>query len=134
MAPESAEARLLGRQGAIIYLRKVLLGCYFFINNFLWAQMCPQAMASPWATPASSMAQLQLQSLGLPLGARDQAISTASTLICPVSQKAVWSAAPALAWPLSPSDTMGDRMCVASGQEPQCGRSLFGVLSPPHGS
>jgi hypothetical protein len=35
------------RQGVIIYPHKVFHGCYFFINNFLWAPSCPRAMASP---------------------------------------------------------------------------------------
>lgn len=34
------------RQGVIIYPHRVLSG-YIFINSFLWARRCPQAMASP---------------------------------------------------------------------------------------
>lgn len=64
---EVLRPRCRRRQGVIIYPHKVLRGCYFFINNFLWLRGAHSHGITSSASPAHSETQLQLQSLGFSL-------------------------------------------------------------------
>lgn len=88
-----------GRQGVIIYPHKVLRGGYFLINNFLWAQRCPRpryhliGCSHPLRGPAVASKAGPLFGCG---GIRQ--LAPASSLLCSVSQRVAWSAAP-FCWP-----------------------------------
>lgn len=82
-----------GRQGVIIYPHKVLRGCYFFINNFLWAQRCPQPrhLLIGCFHPLHGPAAASKAGSFFGCGGIGQ-LAPASSLLCPVSQRDAWSA------------------------------------------
>lgn len=89
----------LGRQSVITYPHKERGSCDFFINNFLWAQRCPQTQYHPIGLshllcgPAAASKPGPFFGCG---GTRQLAL--ASSLLYPLSQRDAWSAAP-FCWP-----------------------------------
>lgn len=92
---EVLRPRCRRRQGVIIYPHKVLRGCYFFINNFLWAQRCPQPRHHliSLSRPLRDSAAASKPGLFFACGGTRQ-LAPASCLFCPVSQRRAGSAAP----------------------------------------
>lgn len=102
-----------GRQVVITYPYKVLGSCYFFINNFLWTQRCPQPQhhvigcSHLLCGPAAASKPGPFFGCG---GTRQ--LAPASFLLCPVSQRDAWSAGP-FCWP-GPEDCRHPQ-CTATG-------------------